>query len=74
MKARFVGKNSCGFIHGHSYCIYSKIGDDRLIWIYDKNSRSQCPYQSLESFLANWKPLSNFKKSLTAESHCLIFD
>ena len=55
MKARFIGKSSCGFIHGHSYCIYSRIRDDRLIWIYDKNSKAQCPYQSLESFFANWK-------------------
>lgn len=58
MKARFVGKSSCDFIHGHSYCIYSRIRDDRLIWIYDKNSRAQCPYESIDSFFANWKPLS----------------
>ena len=57
MIARFVGKSSCGFIHGHPYCIYSRI-NDRLIWIYDKNSRAQCPYESIDSFFANWKPLS----------------
>ena len=55
MKARFVGKSSCGFMHGHSYCIYSRI-DGQLIWIYDKNSRAQCPYESIDSFFANWKP------------------
>lgn len=66
MKAVFVGKDSMGFKHGHTYDIYSKIqiirkggsvfGENmNCICIYDNNSKSWCPYQNLESVLKNWK-------------------
>lgn len=66
LKAVFIGKDSMGFKCGNIYDIYSKIQtirkcrnvfeeDMNCICIYDRNSRSWCPYQNLESVLENWK-------------------
>ena len=52
--ARFIGQTSCGFVHGRSYSIYSRIKKD-MIWIYDRKSNAYCPYKSLEALLSNWQ-------------------
>ena len=60
MKARFIGQTSCGFIHGQTYSIYSRVKND-IICIYDRESDACCPYKSLEAFLTNWAVLNTKK-------------
>lgn len=65
MIGKFIGKSSRGFITGNTYNIESKIQNIRkgfypfekymlCICIYDKNSESWCPYQSIEAVCKNW--------------------
>lgn len=51
---RFIGQTSCGFVHGRTYSIYSRIQND-MIWIFDRKSDACCPYKSLEALLINWQ-------------------
>lgn len=66
MKGKFIGKSSMGFQNGVTYNIRSDIqmvrkggsvfGEDMMcICICDMNSKSWCPYRSLESVLKNWE-------------------
>lgn len=54
INARFIGQSSCGFVHGRTYSIFSRIKND-MIWIYDRGSDACCPYKSLGALLANWQ-------------------
>lgn len=65
MKAKFIGKSGMGFVNGNTYDIRSEIqkvrkggtvfGENMIcICIYDNNSKSWCPYQSLEAIMKNW--------------------
>lgn len=57
MKAKFIGKTSMGFVTCKMYNIESKIqivNNIPCICIYDKNSNTWCPYQSLEAVMKNW--------------------
>lgn len=61
MKAKFIGKSSMGFISGRVYDIKSEIKsvwvgglEVMCIYIYDKNSKANCPYRSLENIMENW--------------------
>ena len=51
---RFIGQTSCGFVHGRTYTIYSRITHG-VIWICDRESDACCPYKSLEALLTNWQ-------------------
>lgn len=66
MIGKFIGNNTMGFKHGHTYNIKSKIQiirkvsypfckDMMCICIYDVNSKAWCPYQSLEALFKNWE-------------------
>ena len=53
MKFKFIGADgSLGFKKGKIYCLKTKI-EHGLIFIY--YGIKCCPYQSIESFLANWE-------------------
>lgn len=65
MKGKFIGKDSMGFKNGTIYSVRSDIkiirkggsifGENMLcICIYDINSKTWCPYQSLEAVMRNW--------------------
>lgn len=61
IKARFIGKTSCGFVTNHIYNIHTKIVPMRkyesCIVVYDNNSSALCPYSRMETFLDNWEIL-----------------
>lgn len=65
MRAKFIGKSSCGFISGKEYDLYTKCMGmtyygihGYFLCIYDsKNPNNWCPYTNLEKFLENWRLL-----------------
>lgn len=62
--AIFKGQNSMGFKHGKTYKIRTEIKTvpgvkSPCLCVYDIHSSAWCPYDSLESFLKNWKLCKN---------------
>lgn len=54
--ARFIGRDSCGFIHGRIY--HLKIftnGYDEYLWVKSKYGKGLCPYSSIKTLAKNWE-------------------
>ncbi len=55
IRAKFVGRDSLGYVHGQTYLLQSKVSDG-WIWIKPLHPGPRpCPYDSLEAFLVNWQ-------------------
>ena len=56
MRAKFIGKDGCGFKYGQTYDLETSIRQvyGLCICLKDKNSMNWCPYSSLEALLENW--------------------
>ena len=54
VRARFIGKSSCGFLNGSVYELNLAFGEKR-IWAFDTDSKACCPYASLQALAANWQ-------------------
>ncbi len=49
IKARFVGKDSLGYVHGQEYeLLVARNSISRI------DGNGVCPYDSIQAFLANW--------------------
>lgn len=66
LKAKFIGKDFDGFLHGVTYELTSEITEARIgggamgrtvpcIYLYDKNGSAFCSYESLETLLGDWE-------------------
>lgn len=60
--ARFIGRNSCGFVNGRVYQLKSSVEIENKVfmpkaylWIEDCFGFGKCPYDSLEKILENWE-------------------
>ena len=51
IKAKFIGRNSLGYVTGETYELILV----RSIIRRTDNSGGGCPYQSVQSFLNNWE-------------------
>lgn len=65
LKGRFIGENgSMGFEHGKTYQFFTTI-DNGLIKLtvndFSNNKQLYCYYSNLESLMANWDNLVEFK-------------
>ena len=49
IKAKFIGKDSLGYVHGQEYELLIK--SDQIM---RKNGSGFCPYGSVAAFLKNW--------------------
>lgn len=57
MLALFTGESSMGYIRGEMYHLKVWLSQ-KWIWIKDKGEEGEpCPYESINAFLNNWKPL-----------------
>lgn len=61
-KAKFIGKNSLGYVHGKTYLLYAHpitifelIRGWQVIISRADGSGGYCPYSSLVAFLNNWE-------------------
>lgn len=61
--AKFIGTSgSCGFQFNKVYKLYSNVNSG-WIWITSaENKDCYCPYDSVESMLANWEILKDRKE------------
>lgn len=62
--ATFIGNNSMEFKKGMAYTLRTEIKSipgvkSPCLCVYDIHSGAWCPYDSLESFLKNWKLCKN---------------
>lgn len=62
--ATFIGNSSMGFKKGVTYTLRTEIKSipgvkTPCLCVYDIHSGAWCPYDSLESFLKNWKLCKN---------------
>lgn len=67
LKGRFIGENgSMGFEHGKTYQFSTKV-DNGLIKLtvndFSKQKQLYCYYSNLESLMANWDNLVEFKSA-----------
>ena len=76
IKAKFIGKNSLGFINGRIYEMYlismPHIGKGMIEITTEKhNPRLRCEYGSWEKFIPNWEILhfENMSGDYDAEIH-----
>jgi hypothetical protein len=76
LKAKFIGKNSLGFINGRIYEMIllnqPHIGNGRIEVSSEKHKpRLRCEYNSWESFIPNWQILhyENMIGDHDAEAH-----
>ena len=54
--ARFIGDDSCGFEHGHTYHLRNYTEPrHRIIWAKDMKSHACCPYSSINALAKNWE-------------------
>lgn len=65
LKGRFIGENgSMGFEHGRTYSFFTKV-DNGLIKLtvndFSRQKQLYCYYSNLESLMANWDNLVEFK-------------
>lgn len=76
IKAKFIGRKSCGFEPGNIYELKTTCRDIHVrfstagktkplscLCVYDKHSNAWCPYTSLEQFLKNWELIRKDKKT-----------
>ena len=76
IKAKFIGKNSVGFINGRIYYLVMismpHIGKGMIEITTEKhNPRLRCEYGSWEKFIPNWEVLhfENMSGNYDAENH-----
>lgn len=57
LKAKFIGKDSCGFKHNEIYeidTVFDPYNGKIMLWV-KYNGKLKCPYESLNSFIKNWE-------------------
>lgn len=60
--ARFIGKTSCGFVHGEIYHVDIRVYRNK-IWILDTRSKACCPYDGIENVARNWDTSATQKQT-----------